>query len=128
MPVNEQREETDEEFLAKLAAMRAKRKAEAAAAAEAAKPRLQIPVTPKLAEAVKAIEKLPEVPKPPPGAGARVWIVFAPCLPPAWPCNRARIPQHGPGSAARRRRLLIGDGWLRLRRRVRRPIAEDEQS
>ena len=54
MPVNEQREETDEEFLARLAAMRAKRKAAAAAAAEAAKPRLQIPVTPKLAEAVKA--------------------------------------------------------------------------
>ena len=54
MPVNEQREETDEEFLARLAAMRAKRKAEAAAAAEAAKPKLQVVVTPKLAEAVKA--------------------------------------------------------------------------
>ena len=54
MPVNEQREETDEEFLARLAAMRAKRKVKAAAAAEAAKPRLEIPVTPKLAEAVKA--------------------------------------------------------------------------
>ena len=46
MPVNEQREETDEEFLARLAAMRAKRKAEAAAAAEAAKPELQVAVTP----------------------------------------------------------------------------------
>ena len=54
MPVNEQREETDEEFLARLAAMRAKRKAAAAAAAEAAKPKLQVVVTPKLAEAVKA--------------------------------------------------------------------------
>ena len=54
MPVNEQREETDEEFLARLAAMRAKRKAEAAAAVEAAKPKLQVVVTPKLAEAVKA--------------------------------------------------------------------------
>ena len=54
MPVNEQREETDEEFLARLAAMRAKRKAEAEAAVEAAKPRFQVAVTPKLAEAVKA--------------------------------------------------------------------------
>ena len=54
MLVNEQREETDEEFLARLAAMRAKRKAAAEAAAEAAKPKLQVVVTPKLAEAVKA--------------------------------------------------------------------------
>jgi hypothetical protein len=54
MQPNEQREETDEEFLARLRAMRAKRKAAEAAAAEAAKPRLEIPVTPKLAEAVKA--------------------------------------------------------------------------
>jgi hypothetical protein len=55
MPGNEQfREETDEEFLARLAARRAKRKAAKLAAEEAAKPRLQIPVSPKLAEAVKA--------------------------------------------------------------------------
>jgi hypothetical protein len=50
MPVNEQREETDEEFLARLAARRAKRKAEA----EAARPKLQVTVTPKLVEAAKA--------------------------------------------------------------------------
>jgi hypothetical protein len=54
MQPNEQREETDEEFLARLAARRAKRKAEAAAIAEAAKPKLEVAVTPKLAEAVRA--------------------------------------------------------------------------
>jgi len=50
MKRNEQREETDAEFLARLAAIRARKKA----AAEAAKPKLQVTVTPKMAEAVKA--------------------------------------------------------------------------
>ena len=54
MQPNEQREETDEEFLARLAANRAKRKAAKLAAEEAAKPKLEVAVTPKLAEAVKA--------------------------------------------------------------------------
>jgi hypothetical protein len=42
-----EREETDEEFLARLAANRAKRR-------EAAKPKIEVTVSPKLAEAVKA--------------------------------------------------------------------------
>lgn len=55
MPGNKQfREETDEEFLARLRANRAKRKAAAEAAAEAAKPTPEARVSPKLAEAVKA--------------------------------------------------------------------------
>lgn len=54
MPGNEQREETDEEFLARLAANRARRKAAKLAAEEAAKPKLEVTVSPKLAEAVKA--------------------------------------------------------------------------
>jgi isopentenyl diphosphate isomerase/L-lactate dehydrogenase-like FMN-dependent dehydrogenase len=49
-----EREETDEEFLARLAANRARRKAVAAAAEEAKKPKLELAVSPKLAEAVKA--------------------------------------------------------------------------
>jgi hypothetical protein len=49
-----EREETDEEFLARLAVLRAKRKAAKLAAEEAAKPKLEVVVTPKLAEAVKA--------------------------------------------------------------------------
>ena len=40
-----ERQETDEEFLARLAANRAKRKAAKAAAEEAAKPRLVLPVS-----------------------------------------------------------------------------------
>jgi hypothetical protein len=46
--------ETDEQFLARLAARRAKRKAEAAAAAEAAKPKIVATVSEKMAAAIKA--------------------------------------------------------------------------
>jgi hypothetical protein len=49
-----EREETDEEFLARLAERRAKLKAEQLAAEEAAKPKLTLAVSPKVAEAVKA--------------------------------------------------------------------------
>lgn len=51
---NVEREETDEEFLARLAARRARKKAERLAAEEAAKPKLEVTVSPRLAEAVKA--------------------------------------------------------------------------
>ena len=54
MKRSEQREETDAEFLARLRAIRERRKAAQAAAVEAAKPKLQVTVTPKMAEAVKA--------------------------------------------------------------------------
>ncbi len=54
MSGNEQLEETDEEFLARLRAMREKRRAAQAAAAEAAMPKLATRVSPKLAEAVQA--------------------------------------------------------------------------
>jgi hypothetical protein len=47
-------EETDKEFLARLARRRAERKAAAEAAAEAAKPRVIATVSPKMAEAIKA--------------------------------------------------------------------------
>ena len=46
--------ESDEEFLARLAARRAKRKAEKAAAEEAAKPRLVLPVSQETAERARA--------------------------------------------------------------------------
>jgi hypothetical protein len=46
--------ESDEEFLARLAARRAKRKAEKAAAEEAAKSQLTLKVEPQMVEAVKA--------------------------------------------------------------------------
>ena len=49
----EEREETDEEFLARLAARRAKKKAAKAAAEEAAKPRLVLPVSQETAEMVR---------------------------------------------------------------------------
>jgi hypothetical protein len=49
-----EREETDEEFLARLAVLRAKKKAEKLAAEEAAKPQLTLKVSPQIAEAVKA--------------------------------------------------------------------------
>jgi len=49
----EEREETDEEFLARLAARRAKKKAAKAAAEEAAKPRLVLPVSQETAETVR---------------------------------------------------------------------------
>ena len=51
---NVEREETDEEFLARLAARRAKKKAEKLAAEEAAKPRLVLPVSQETAERVRA--------------------------------------------------------------------------
>jgi hypothetical protein len=47
-------EESDEQFLARLAERRARRKAEAAAREEAAKPKVVATVTPKMAEAIKA--------------------------------------------------------------------------
>ena len=54
MPGNKQfREETDEEFLARLAARRAKKNAEKLAAEEAAKPRLVLPVSQETAERVR---------------------------------------------------------------------------
>ena len=53
MRANE-REETDEEFLARLAARRARKKAEKLAAEEAAKPRLVLPVSQETAERVRA--------------------------------------------------------------------------
>ena len=46
--------ESDEEFLARLAARRAKKKAEKLAAEEAAKPQLTLKVEPQMVEAVKA--------------------------------------------------------------------------
>jgi hypothetical protein len=49
-----EREETDEEFLARLAAKRAKRKAAKAAAAEAAKPQLTLKVSTEAAERARA--------------------------------------------------------------------------
>jgi hypothetical protein len=54
MQANEEHWESDEEFLARLAARRAKKRAEKLAAEEAAKPKLTMTVSPKVVEAVKA--------------------------------------------------------------------------